>query len=51
MKLQNKNAKFLKQNQIRFEAKLDLKLKLKLKTKITKRTKQDAQKIFENNER
>jgi hypothetical protein len=42
---------FFKQNQIRFEAKLDLKLKLKLKTKITKRTKQDAQKVFEKNER
>jgi hypothetical protein len=50
LKLENKSTKFCKQNQIRFEAKLDLKLKLKLKTKITKRTKQDAQKIFEKNE-
>jgi hypothetical protein len=43
LKLENKNTKIFKQNQIRFEAKLDL----KLKKNITKRTKQDAQKIFE----
>jgi hypothetical protein len=51
LKLENKNANFFKQNQIRFVGKLDLKLKLNLKTKVTKRTKQDAQKLFEKNER
>jgi hypothetical protein len=37
LKHENKNAKNLKQNQIRFESKFDLKLKLKLKRKKLQR--------------